>query len=186
MKALKLMAAAVALAGLITAPTPSLAAKVKRAPASATVATELAPLTEPEIATLKWMREEEKLARDVYIELNAYWPARIFVNIADSEQRHFDALGEKLELYGIDDPALPAIGVYADPELQALHDELLAAGMVSYVDALEVGVAIEETDIVDLKAAIEGTTSEPLQETYENLLDGSVNHLASFLKLLDR
>ena len=186
MSALKLMAAALAFAALVTAPAPSFAAKSKRVPASPSETTALAPLTEPEIATLKWMREEEKLARDVYIELNTYWPAQIFVQIADSEQRHFDALGEKLALYGIPDPALPGVGVYADPRLQALHDELLAAGMVSYVDALEVGVTIEETDIVDLQAAIDATTSAPLQNTYQNLLDGSVRHLASFLKLLDR
>jgi len=184
-KTLNLMAAALALAVFVAAPTPALAGKPRPAPASQLATTAVAPLTDAEIATLKWMREEEKLARDVYIELNVYWPAQIFVNIAESEQRHFDALGAKLELYGIDDPALPGIGVFFDPELQALHDELLALGMTSRVAALEVGVLIEETDMVDLRAAIDGTTSVPLQVTYEHLLDGSENHLASFIKELE-
>ena len=138
-----------------------------------------------EAPELLFMREEEKLARDVYIELNAFWPAEIFVKIAESEQRHFDALGEKLELYGIDDPATDQIGVFTDPELQALHDELLALGIASRVAALEVGVAIEEADMTDLQAAIDGTTSVPLQVTYEHLLTGSEHHLASFIKELE-
>jgi hypothetical protein len=51
------------------------------------------------------MREEEKLARDMYLTLNTYFPAKIFTNIAATEQKHFDALGKKLDLYGIADPA---------------------------------------------------------------------------------
>jgi hypothetical protein len=184
-KTLNLMAAALAMAALVAAPAPALAGKSRPAPASLLATTAVTPLTDAEIATLKWMREEEKLARDVYIELNAYWPAQIFVNIAESEQRHFDALGAKLDLYGIDDPALPGIGVFFDPALQALHDELLALGMTSRVAALEVGVTIEETDMVDLRVAIDGTTSVPLQVTYGHLLDGSEHHLEAFIEELE-
>ncbi len=146
----------------------------------------LTPLSEAEVATLEWMREEEKHARDVYLELNAFWPAKTFTNIAASEQQHFDAIGRKLALYGIADPALPNVGDFADPEPQALHDELLALGMVSFVDALRVGVTIEETDIVDLQAAIDGTTSVPLRTTYQHLPKGSENHLRAFIKVLGR
>ena len=64
----------------------------------------LAPLTDDEISTLLWMREEEKVARDVYIAMNEKWNAKIFARIAASEQKHCDAIAKKLALYGIDDP----------------------------------------------------------------------------------
>lgn len=185
MRITKLIVTALVVTGLTAATVPALAAKGGTVRVPLAAATSLTELSESEIATLKWMREEEKLARDVYIELNAFWPAQIFVNIAESEQRHFDALGEKLELYGIEDPATDQVGVFTDPELQALHDELLALGVVSRVAALEVGVTIEETDMIDLQAAIDGTTSVPLRITYENLLRGSEHHLASFIKELE-
>lgn len=185
MRITKLLVTALVVTGLTAATVPALAAKGGTVRVPLAAATSLTELSAAEIATLKWMREEEKLARDVYIELNAFWPAQIFVNIAESEQRHFDALGVKLALYGIADPATDQVGVFTDPELQALHDELLALGMVSRVAALEVGVTIEETDMIDLQAAIDGTTSVPLQVTYEHLLTGSEHHLASFIKELE-
>jgi len=184
MRITKLFVTALVITGLAAATAPAFAAKGETSLVPMVSATTLTELSDAEIATLLWMREEEKLARDVYIELNAFWPAQVFENIAASEQRHFDALGAKLALYGIDDPALPAIGVFANPALQALHDELLALGMVSRVSALEVGVTIEETDMIDLRAAIDGTTSVPLQVTYEHLLNGSERHLASFIEEL--
>ena len=41
-------------------------------------------LTDAEIAGLKFMREEEKLARDAYLELFDAWGLVVFENIADS------------------------------------------------------------------------------------------------------
>ena len=185
MRISKLLVTALVVTGLTAATVPALAARGGTLSVPLASATSLTELSDAEIATLKWMREEEKLARDVYIELNAFWPAEIFVNIAESEQRHFDALGVKLALYGIDDPATDQVGVFTDPALQALHDELLALGMVSRLAALGVGVTIEETDMIDLQAAIDGTTSVPLQVTYEHLMTGSEHHLASFVKELE-
>jgi hypothetical protein len=173
---------------LAASPMAAMAGKGKstasKRPSTATVV--LAPLSDPEIAMLKWMREEEKLARDIYVAFSAKYPQNIFKNIAASEQKHFDAIGEKLVLYGITDPALDAPGFFSVPELQQMYDELFAKGWASYADALEVGVAIEEEDIVDLEAALAGTTSRPLTKTYQQLLNGSENHLRSFEKLLSR
>lgn len=183
MKRARLYATTFAVAGLLAASASTFAAGGNAAP-GARSGGGLTPLSDAEVASLKWLREEEKLARDVYLELNAYWPAKIFLSIADSEQSHFDAIGRKLVLYGIADPALPGIGVFSDPELQALHDELLAIGMPSSTAALGVGVTIEETDIEDLEAAIDGTDSRPLTQTYEHLMSGSERHLQSFLKAL--
>jgi len=45
-------------------------------------------------------------------------------------------------------------------------------------------VIIEEMDIEDLQAAIEATDEPPLDKAYGNLLAGSYNHLAAFLRHL--
>ncbi len=76
------------------------------------------------------------------------------------------------------------VGAFTNPDLQDLYDDLLALGMVSYVEALKVGVTIEETDLADLEAAIDGTSSVPLARTYQHLLTGSEHHLAAFTRSL--
>jgi hypothetical protein len=188
MKATQLITTAFITAILVASPMTAMAGKGKstasKRPSTATVV--LAPLSDPEIATLKWMREEEKLARDIYVAMSTKYPQKIFRNIAASEQKHFDAIGEKLVLYGIEDPALDAPGFFSLQELQVMYDDLLATGWISYANALGVGVAIEEEDIVDLAAALDGTTSRPLTKTYQQLLNASENHLRSFEKLLKR
>ena len=141
-------------------------------------------LSAAEQDTLLWIREEEKLARDVYSTLYKVWKVRVFTNIAASEQRHMDALLKKIELYGLVDPALPQVGVFSQPEMQALYNELLAKGKLSKIDALIVGATIEDMDIRDLLDAIASTNNLGLQATYQNLLEGSKNHLRAFVGLL--
>jgi hypothetical protein len=186
MKATRLLAIAALACGLTSVPIVGLAAGPRASPPARPGSPALTVLSEQEIATLQWMREEEKLARDVYLELSAFHPAKVFTNIAAAEQKHFDALGAKLVLYGVEDPATADVGVFSNPLLQQQHDELLALGIVSYSEALKVGVAIEEADIVDLQLAIDGTNSRPLDRTYQHLLNGSENHLKAFAKLLAR
>ena len=187
MRTIKLFAAALVIASVALSP---IAFAGKNAQAGAnrptTPATALAPLTEDEISTLLWMREEEKVARDVYIAMNEKWNAKIFARIAASEQKHCDAIAKKLARYGIEDPTPTEIGEFSVAELQAMYDTLMVQGNVSYLEALKVGVAIEEEDIEDLEAAIEETDAVPLEITYVHLLNGSENHLASFITVLER
>jgi hypothetical protein len=191
MKAIKLISTVLVITALIATPMAAMAGKGKAktstspTPAACSLCV-VTPLPDAEADTLKFMREEEKLARDVYSALSPYYPGNVFKNIAASEQKHFDAIGEKLVLYGIDDPASDQVGVFTNPALQTMYTELLAEGMSGYEEALGVGVTIEEEDIVDLEAAIAGTTSKPLILTYKHLLSGSESHLAAFTKLLDR
>ena len=70
------------------------------------------------------------------------------------------------------------IGEFSVPELQTMYDTLVTQGNVSYVEALKVGVTIEEEDIEDLEAAIAATDAVPLEITYVHLLNGSENHLS--------
>lgn len=137
-------------------------------------------LSKEEAATLTFMREEEKLSRDIYKKMDEKWGLLPFGNIALAEQRHMDAIKAKLDKYGLPDPVLPEIGQFKDGELQQLYNELLAKGEVSYPCALQVGVSIEEMDIEDLENAIKATTHADLVQVYENLLSGSRNHLQAF------
>jgi hypothetical protein len=145
------------------------------------------PLSTGEAATLSFMREEEKLARDVYLNLDKAWDLPPFQNIATSEQRHMDTLKGKLDKYGLPDPANPAlIGWFANPELAALYVELMGRGETSYLEALRVGGLIEEVDIDDLAQAIAATTHPDLVQVYNNLMRGSRNHLRAFAAEIER
>jgi hypothetical protein len=138
-------------------------------------------LTSEEIAWLTYLREEEKLARDVYLSLYDEWNMPIFRNIAASEQKHTDAIKTLLLRYGITDPAADtARGEFTNPALQGLYDELILRGSTSQAEALNVGVFIEETDIDDLNAAIDSTTHKDITTVYTNLIRGSLNHLDAF------
>ncbi len=136
---------------------------------------------------LIFMIEEEKMARDVYEYLYTAWGVQIFTNIASSEQQHMDAVQALLNKYALDAPSsLDSRGTFENADLQALYDQLIEKGQLSLVDALEVGVAIEELDIADLKEIIEGGVPEDLEMVYENLLKGSYNHLNAFNNQLDK
>jgi hypothetical protein len=139
------------------------------------------PVTAVETQALRYMREEEKLARDVYDQLYKKWNLVTFQYIAASEQVHFDAIGTLLTRYSVADPAQGlAAGVYAEPRLSALYNELMAKGMKSAQDALEVGVLIEKTDIADLESSLSGTSKLDLKRVFTNLMNASYNHLEAF------
>lgn len=136
---------------------------------------------------LLFMREEEKLAHDVYVTLYATWKLPAFQNIADSEATHTAAIKNLLDLYGIADPAAgKGVGQFTNPDLQKLYDGLVAQGSKSLADALKVGAAIEEIDIRDLQARVAKTTNTDIQRVYGNLMMGSENHLRAFTSTLQR
>lgn len=138
-------------------------------------------LTTAEIAALKFMREEEKLAYDVYVKLYDRWSASVFLLISLSEATHTLAILALLDKYGIPDPAEgKAAGVYEDPDLQALYNTLIAKGQVSLIEALKVGCLIEETDIHDIQEKKAITNELDILIVYDSLLCGSRNHLRSF------
>jgi len=149
------------------------------------------PKTEitPEISEgLLYMREEEKVARDIYIALGNKWNLKVFKNIATSEQRHMDAIKVLIDRYELKDPVGEnKEGVFSDIELQKLYNDLLAEGMKSSKDALLVGKLIEEVDIKDLDIHLKNVTNESdISFVYQNLKKGSVNHLNAFLQNLRR
>jgi hypothetical protein len=138
-------------------------------------------LTDDENYWLTYMREEEKVARDVYLYLNEKWNIRIFKNIAASEQVHMDAIKALLDTYTLPDPATGlGKGEFTHPDLQELYDDLIRQGSISKLEALKVGVIIEETDIDDLNEGIATTRHNDIKTVYSNLLQGSLNHLDAF------
>lgn len=155
--------------------------------ASASAATPLdAELSPEEIEGLYWMRQEEKLARDVYLAMFDRWGETTFERIAASEARHLEAVLGLIEAYGLEDPVVDdAPGVFADPELGALYLELVERGSESLVAAFTVGATIEDLDILDLEEELALTGQPDIRRVYENLLRGSVNHLRAFTGRLE-
>ena len=142
--------------------------------------------TADEVAGLRWMREEEQLAHDVYVTLGDLWGLRIFENIASSESSHVEAVATLLDRYGIDDPAAGNDpGTFTNPAIQALHDQLVSDGSVSLDAALTVGALIEELDISDLQARAAATENADITTMYAGLERGSRNHLRAFTSQLD-
>lgn len=158
------------------------------APLSALAApTTAGALTQDEIDGLLYVREEEKLAHDVYVVMYQTWGLNIFQNIANSEQAHTDAIKTLLDTYSLPDPAAGnALGEFTNPDLQALYAQLIAQGSQSLGDALKVGAAIEEIDILDLETHLAQTENANLQQVYTNLKNGSYNHLRSFVSTLQQ
>lgn len=140
-------------------------------------------MTAEEQHDLLYMREEEKLARDVYSYMYTKYGLNVFKNIGKSEQRHMDKLLVIIDKYGFSDPVAlsPEVGQFSDADLQALYDALITKGDVSLEEALVVGATIEDVDIFDLDNAIDKTSNADLLEAYANLNCGSRNHLRAFI-----
>ena len=110
-------------------------------------------LSKEEIEGLLLMREEEKLARDVYTALYEKWNLRVFKSIGQgSEATHMDAMKRLLDRYNLEDPVGEDVpGVFQNEELQKAYNELVEKGSKSIGDALLVGAYIEDLDIYDLE-----------------------------------
>ena len=154
---------------------------------AAAVPVVLQPLTLAEADTLSFVREEEKMARDVYLTLYDQWANATFQTIATrSEQKHMDKVKLLLDAAGLPDPVLSdAVGVFSNSAIADLYLQLVARGSTSSTEALAVGAYIEEYDIEDLQQAITeavaGTNQVALIAAYDNLMCGSRNHLRSFV-----
>lgn len=143
-------------------------------------------LSPEEIEGLFYMREEEKLAHDVYAALYAQWGASVFGNIIPSEAQHTEAIRQRILAHGLTDPAASTgEGVFVNAELQQLYNDLVSMGRPSLVAALKVGCLIEEKDIWDIEQKkLQVQDEADLITVYDNLLCGSRNHLRAFNRAL--
>ena len=138
-------------------------------------------LTEEEIAHIIYIREEEKLARDVYLTLYQSYETSIFDNIGESEQRHMDAMKRLIDKYELDDPVEDdAVGKFTNQVFTDLYYGLVEKGKVDYCEALQVGIDIEVLDISDTEIALSDVMAQDVNRVLNNLLNGSYNHLNAF------
>jgi len=145
----------------------------------------LVPLSQAEINDLKFLREEEKLARDVYLYAYDKYQLKIFNNISQSEQRHMNSVLNLLNKYGIPDSASTEKGVFNNPDLQKLYNSLTKQADISSVEGLKVGATIEDLDINDIDDFTANTTKPDLLNVYGILNCGSKNHIRAFTRWLE-
>lgn len=144
-------------------------------------------LTDDEINGLLAMREEEKLAHDVYITLYNKWKLNVFQNISKSELTHTEAVKYLIERYKLEDPVKDSsVGVFTNKEFADLYQNLVEKGSVSLLDALQVGATIEDLDIKDLKDHYLNTDNQDIKVVYNNLERGSRNHMRAFSRQIER
>jgi hypothetical protein len=134
-------------------------------------------------ASLAFMVEEEKLARDVYATFYAKTGLNQFKNINKAEQTYMDLMRGLLKTYGIKDPTIgKAVGKFNNASLAALYKKLIADGSVSLVAALDAGIAVEKKDIADIDKILKIKQPDDVKYVLDRLLAGSYNHLAAFTR----
>ena len=141
-------------------------------------------LSDTERSELLRMREEEKLARDLYLHFHDLWGLRPFSNIAAAEQSHMDRMLEHIVAQGLTDPAAPENGRFNLPEIQTLYDTLAERGTASAEEALGAAAYVEEIDILDLQRALSATDDPDQRLSYVHLMVGSYKHLQAFVRQL--
>jgi len=142
-------------------------------------------LSAAEGSDLRYLQEEEKLARDVYAVFFEAWGMQVFRSIGNAEQTHMDSVTVLINRYGLVSQENSPAGVFVHPELQSLYDHLVKAGIICPEDALRAAAFVEETDIMDLRDAMARTDNADIRYVYENLMRGSENHLRAFVRNLE-
>lgn len=166
-----------------------------------------AAIDKVERSHLIFMREEEKLARDIYLSFASKYPSqKVFSNIATkSEQAHTNTMRDKLIQFKIPDPNpntnnLPgSIGVFTGAEwgsyFSKKYTDLITLGAESELAALYVGALIEELDMNDIvvcpkvminsgypsPCGLQYTDERALKKSYGSLIQGSESHLRAFV-----
>lgn len=150
----------------------------------ALVLTENSNVSTDELSSLLKMKEDEKLARDVYSVLYQKWGSSIFSRISNAENNHLNAIVDLLKYYGSADTLISEAGSFSNQDVQSLYESLIAQGAVSLQDAYTAGAMIEDLDIKDLHDEMQLVTDANIQMVYENLEKGSRNHLKAFSRQL--
>jgi hypothetical protein len=177
---------------------------------SSSAETDEAALDYNEKMHLMFMREEEKLARDVYLTLGTMYPdSAIFGNIDDSEQKHTTAVKSMIEKYGYEDPNTnDNVGVFTGEDFgwyfTEKYNQLVERASISELEALYVGAFIEELDMMDInqcpQVIVETdngiddveqcgkvyTDNADIQRLYSSLLDGSDSHLEGYVMNIEK
>lgn len=134
---------------------------------------------------LQYLREEEKLARDVYTKSFELYDYDVFNRISKSEQHHMDAIKMLLNRYDIEDPVGEnPVGIFVNKDLSELYNTLIQRSADSLKAALLVGAEIEEIDILDILNSLDQFENEDVQLVLNHLLKGSYHHLNAYVRNL--
>jgi len=140
-------------------------------------------LEEAKLARILFIREEEKLAYDVYKTMFDKYGVTVFQNVPNSELSHMEAMLTIIKKYDLVDPInVNPMGIFKNTTLQALYTKLIDQGNISLLSAYQVGALIEELDISDLTSSLAVTNNQDVRLVYDFLNKGSRNHLRSFYK----
>ncbi len=145
-------------------------------------------LTEDEKLAIIHMREEEKMARDIYRELSKTTKSKAFVNIPVSENRHMDVFDQLIDRYDLEDPVKDESeqGVFTNTKFTKLYKELTEKGKKSDKDAFEVGAMVEDINMANLIKYGNVTDKKDLKLAYSTLLKQSKHHMSAFYRNLKR
>lgn len=132
-------------------------------------------ISDYEAERLAYQYSEEMVARDIYNYLYKLYNIQVFKNIADSENRHMEAVKVLLDRYGLETPT----GYWP---LQEEFEALKKEGEKWIKQALEVGAKIEMMDIDDIVETIKNTDNDDIKIVFTNIGWGSYNHLRWFLQ----
>jgi len=147
---------------------------------------------------LAYMWHEEKLAKEIYLQLNQLYPTQQLENIATrSEVEHIRLVENLVQSYDINVTNIAdyeinysakelesmPVGKFAIPEIESLYNELYDYGRVSQRASLEVGCMVEVVDIIDLeKYILIADTNQAMIDTFTLLKNGSYEHYWAFDK----
>jgi hypothetical protein len=139
-------------------------------------------LSQYEKDSILFMREEEKLARDVYLTLAEKHNVQVFKNISGSEQTHMDTMKTLIDKYNLSDSVKSDTrGEFTNSELAKLYNDLVSKGSQNQIEALKIGATIEDLDISDLNKRLSNNNNQDIRLAFETLLSGSYNHMRAFV-----
>jgi len=140
------------------------------------------------ISIIRYMDNEEKMARDIYNVLYEFHADRgealpQLASIAQSEQQHVSMVEQLCDKYGVEKASALPVGQFSVDAIQNLYGQLYDKGVQSAVDALQVGCMVEVVDIEDLErdiAAAQNLGASDVVDVLRALESGSYVHYKSF------
>ncbi len=132
--------------------------------------------------------QEEKVANNFYVAMEAMYGLNVFRNISGSEVTHMNLVKSLIEKFGIENPVTgnyEAAGSFKDAGLEKIYNDLIKSGSVSATEALKESARFEEMDIRDLKKFTEATDNNDIKNTFNLLINASENHLRAFVRNLE-
>jgi|APHM01.1.fsa_nt_gi Uncharacterized protein conserved in archaea len=143
-------------------------------------------LSDQEVEDIRFMRQEEALAYDVYGTFYDEYGVKAFTNIESSEETHTGAIEGLVLKYDLDDPYNESTDSFDSQEFSDLREKLVDRGMESEVEALKAAAEVEDRNIAHLREKLENTDNQDTQEVYSTLLGDAKRHLTAFDRQLDR